>query len=59
MKPGTTLESPDGRRFVLGVQKGVNQQGEPLTTLQRADRKKGEAMSLWRRVSEVETWRVV
>jgi hypothetical protein len=58
MTPGTLLQAPDGRRYVVGVQTGVGPVGEPLVRVVRADRRKGEVMNLWKRVDEVQAWGV-
>lgn len=59
MKPGTCLQAPDGRRYKLRQETGLDGQQVPVVKLHRLDRQPREALVLWRPVAVVETWEVI
>jgi hypothetical protein len=62
MTPGTRLQSPEGRHWVVGIQTGFNAlptKDHAIQLCQRADRRKGEVLSLWFPESILATWEVL
>jgi hypothetical protein len=56
LKTGTTLVSPDGRRFRVHAVGGCNSQGEATVSLHRMDRRPREQKTVYRSTKEVEGW---
>ncbi|WP_257311159.1 hypothetical protein [Geothrix fuzhouensis] len=56
LKVGTSLVSPEGRRFKVHAVGGCDNQGRPVISLQRLDRKPRELKVIYRPLAEVEAW---
>jgi hypothetical protein len=59
MTPGTRLQSPEARHWVVGIQTGFDSKDRAIRLCQRADRRKGEVLSLWFPESILATWEVL
>lgn len=56
LKVGTSVISPEARRFKVHAVGGCDSQGRPVIVLQRLDRRAREQKTVYRPLSEVEGW---